>query len=146
RHLPPAAPPGRGGGHRGRPGHLQEDRRGARREDPRRVGPGAGGDVLLQPAALCRSPGEVMSRPCVLLVDDDAETALVVRLLCRRGGEDLVHAPNVATALCRLAEQRPALVLLDVNLAGRSGLELLSALRGVADRPPVALFCQSGLS
>src|SRR5262249_2890764 len=85
------------------------------------------------------------SRPCVLLVDDDAETAFVVGLLCRRGGQDFTRAADVPTALSWLAGNRWALILLDINLAGASGLDLLAALPDRATRPPVALFCQSGL-
>lgn len=79
-----------------------------------------------------------------LLVDDDPQMAALVRILLRRAGHRLTTAPDAATASRRLTEDRPDLVLLDVNLPVTSGLDLLRTLP--PDRPPVALFAQSGLA
>ncbi|MGL4554220.1 MAG: response regulator [Gemmataceae bacterium] len=78
-----------------------------------------------------------------LLVDDDPQMAVIVRVLLRRAGHQLTVAADGAAASRAVAEARPDLILLDVNLPGESGLDWL---RRQADRPPVALFIQSGLA
>ncbi len=78
-----------------------------------------------------------------LLVDDDPQMAVIVRVLLRRAGHQLVVALDAAAASRQLAEARPELILLDVNLPGTGGLEWL---RQQTSRPPVALFVQSNLA
>jgi CheY-like chemotaxis protein len=78
-----------------------------------------------------------------LLVDDDPQMALIVRLLLRRTGHQLAAAADAAAATRLVSEARPDLVLLDVNLPGEGGLDWLRRQKG---RPTVALFVQSGLS
>ncbi len=78
-------------------------------------------------------PGE---GPVVLLVDDGAEIGLIVRRLARQQAYTVVHHLRAETAWEYLQDTRPALVLLDVNLPGMSGLELARLIRqapGLAD-------------
>src|SRR4051812_5817144 len=86
-----------------------------------------------------------MPSPLLLLVDDDPELALVVRLLCRRAGQALEWRGEVAGAREWLREGRPDLVLVDVNLPGTSGLELVRELDRARPGPAVALFSQWGV-
>jgi CheY-like chemotaxis protein len=82
----------------------------------------------------------------LLLVDDDPQMGVLVGMLARRGGWPLARCADLESAWAAVQDERPALVLLDVNLPGSSGLELLrrrSALAG--ERVAVALFCQSTL-
>jgi DNA-binding response OmpR family regulator len=64
-------------------------------------------------------------------------------VLLRRAGHQLAVAADAAAATRLMAEARPGLILLDVNLPGESGLDWLRRQTG---RPAVALFVQSGLS
>jgi CheY-like chemotaxis protein len=84
-----------------------------------------------------------VTAPRLLLVDDSPEVAVLARALARRAGHAVTVAPGVGAARAALAREGFDLVLLDVNLAGESGLELL---RSPAARPPVALFCQPDLT
>lgn len=84
-----------------------------------------------------------MAVPCLLLLDDNPDTALVVRLLSRMTGHNVIHRLDIPSALGWLKENQPDLILLDVNLPGSSGLDLLGQLPH--PRPPIALFVQSGL-
>ncbi|MFO0929839.1 MAG: response regulator [Gemmataceae bacterium] len=83
----------------------------------------------------------------LLLVDDDPDLALALRVLCRRGGLTCAACGDVEAAWQAVQAEQPDLVLLDVNLPGLSGLELLRRIRAAAalSALPVALFLQSGL-
>lgn len=82
--------------------------------------------------------------PCLLLVDDEPHLGLIVARLARRVGLDTTCVTDVPSAWASLQARPVELVLLDVNLPGASGLELLRRLRGAAQpaSPRIALFCQ----
>ncbi|SUX54577.1 response regulator transcription factor [Chromobacterium vaccinii] len=63
-----------------------------------------------------------------LLIDDDEVFAMVLTRSLARRGHAAAWARDAAEALARAAE-RPARILLDLNLDGDSGLRLLPALR-----------------
>lgn len=78
----------------------------------------------------------------ILLVEDDLGDAGLVRIALRRGGFDvrLHHVMNTVDAfafLRRIGDRRdaprPDLVLLDLNLPGRSGLEALEDIKSDPD-------------
>jgi CheY-like chemotaxis protein/HPt (histidine-containing phosphotransfer) domain-containing protein len=77
-------------------------------------------------------PGAARRRTeTVAVVDDDPDLrAYAAAVLQRAGYRAAVDdgSPGVAS---RLAEARPAIVLLDMNLAGRSGAEALAELRAI---------------
>jgi CheY-like chemotaxis protein len=82
----------------------------------------------------------------LLLVDDDPQMGVLVGLLARRGGWSLTCRSDVESAWAALQSERPCLVLLDLNLPGESGLELLRRRESLGgERLAVALFCQSTL-
>jgi CheY-like chemotaxis protein len=78
----------------------------------------------------------------VLLVDDEEVTHYLVRQLLPRARYRLWIATDGRTALDRLAEQRPDVVLLDLNMPGMNGFELVSRLRtdpSLAELPVIVL-------
>ncbi len=81
-------------------------------------------------------------RPLLLVVDDSAELGMVVSVLGRRGGQEVVVCPDAPAGWAFLEQRRPDLVLLDHNLPGVSGVELCSAIRATPDLAGlrVALF------
>jgi signal transduction histidine kinase/DNA-binding response OmpR family regulator len=67
--------------------------------------------------------------PCpVLLVDDDAATRRVMRLMLEKDGWSVSEAENGRVALERVAENRPALILLDLTMPEMDGFELATEL------------------
>lgn len=75
-----------------------------------------------------RGPVE-SGRASILVVDDDEQIrALIVRLL-RPMGHEVVQAGSTEEAQERLRAASPDLVLLDMQLPGRSGHELLAEIR-----------------
>lgn len=69
----------------------------------------------------------------VLVVDDEAHVRMYVRMMVQDLLPDaqVLEAPDARTATALFLAHRPALVLLDVNLVGPSGLELLPELRTI---------------
>ncbi len=62
----------------------------------------------------------------ILLVEDDPDTArFISRVLQKRGGFDVEHAPNPPAALPRLGAERWDLVITDIEMPDMTGIELL---------------------
>ncbi|MGE0444264.1 MAG: response regulator [Vicinamibacterales bacterium] len=68
-----------------------------------------------------------MSR--ILLVEDDATIAAIMRAVLARGGWELRHAATGEAALAIASEWHPALILLDVELPGMNGFSVCSTVR-----------------
>ncbi len=70
-----------------------------------------------------------MSRPYVMIVDDDEVIRSLLRSTLPDEGYDLLEAENGEQALEIADAREPALVLLDWRMPGSSGEEVLSALK-----------------
>lgn len=70
-----------------------------------------------------------MSRPdFVLVVDDELQIRLLLRRTLERDGHRVIEAGDARQTVA-LLPQRPAMVLLDLGLPDRDGLELIKAIR-----------------
>jgi two-component system response regulator AtoC len=65
----------------------------------------------------------------VLVVDDEENIRLVLRTLLRRNGYEVEVAANAEEALARVDAFAPDVILTDVRMPGRSGIDLVSDLR-----------------
>jgi two-component system response regulator MprA len=75
-----------------------------------------------------------------LLVVEDSETIqLLIRTRLEMAGYDVSTAYNGEEALRLVAEERPDLVLMDVMMPVKSGMEALSEMRSAGDSTPVIL-------
>ncbi|MGB5613327.1 MAG: sigma-54 dependent transcriptional regulator, partial [Sedimenticolaceae bacterium] len=79
-----------------------------------------------------------MSR--VLVVDDDQASARTLQLHLRAGGHDTAVAHDAEAGLEAAREQRPDLVILDIRMPGRSGLELLPELKALQPAPHIIMI------
>jgi DNA-binding NarL/FixJ family response regulator len=76
----------------------------------------------------------------LLLVDAHAGFRRQARALLERSGFAVVgEAIDGPTAIARVAELRPDVVLLDIGLPGDDGFEVVRALRARGDAPVVVL-------
>ncbi|RDB42032.1 response regulator [Halomonas sp. DQ26W] len=66
----------------------------------------------------------------VLVVDDEPNIVLSIEFLMQQAGFDVVTAEDGESALERVAETPPDLILLDISLPGISGFDVLEQLRG----------------
>jgi DNA-binding response OmpR family regulator len=81
--------------------------------------------------------------PRILVVDDDHELTGMLREYLQREGFAVEVEPDGAQALARIG-QGCDLVILDVMLPGRSGLDVLRTLRGRENTPPVLMLTARG--
>ncbi|MBA3741333.1 response regulator [Sporichthya sp.] len=65
----------------------------------------------------------------VLVVDDAPDIRLLARLLLERAGHQVAEAATAEAALDVLADGRPDVILLDLQLPGMDGWGLLADLR-----------------
>ncbi|WP_199154954.1 sigma-54 dependent transcriptional regulator [Chromobacterium sp. ASV23] len=81
-----------------------------------------------------------MSRPVILLIEDDEDVALAARMLLRKLDADFVHLPHPQLFDAWQRQRQADIVLLDLNYSpgaidGAEGLAMLARLRALA-RPP----------
>lgn len=67
--------------------------------------------------------------PKILVVDDEAQIRLLLRTTLTRAGYQVVEASNAREALSAKSIDKPELILLDLGLPDRDGLELVEMLR-----------------
>lgn len=79
------------------------------------------------------------SPPVVLVVEDDLSIRRFLRAALGEGGYRLKEAATAAQALEVLVSEPPDLVLLDLGLPDRDGIELLRELRGWSRVPVIVL-------
>lgn len=81
-------------------------------------------------------------KPLILAVDDDGPILVLMRSLLQEFGFEPVLANNGAQALERARARTPHLVLLDKNMPGMSGRQVVEAMRAdtaLRDVPVVML-------
>ncbi|MGZ4796739.1 MAG: response regulator transcription factor [Acidimicrobiia bacterium] len=77
--------------------------------------------------------------PKVLIVDDEPDVLLTLRMILEAEGFDPLLAADGETALRRVDEERPALVVLDIMMPVLDGWFVLAELGGRPVRPRVVV-------
>jgi len=80
----------------------------------------------------------------ILLIDDDESIRKVIGYILEEAGYAVDTAPSAALGLRALAGQRPDLVLSDVKMPGRDGIELLGDIKSVDPTLPVIILTAFG--
>lgn len=80
----------------------------------------------------------------VMVVDDDVETLALLREILVKEGYEVETAEDAETALQRLNEWQPELVITDIHMPGMDGLALLAAVREKEPDIPVVLLTAFG--
>jgi DNA-binding response OmpR family regulator len=78
-----------------------------------------------------------------LIVDDDRVLADVVAFALRREGFQVIQAYDGAAALARWADEKPDLIILDVNLPKMDGFNVCRRIRYESDVPIILLTVRS---
>jgi DNA-binding response OmpR family regulator len=78
-----------------------------------------------------------------LVVDDDRVFADIVAFALRREGFQVIEAHDGLVALQRWIEERPDLIILDVNLPKMDGFSVCQRIRKQADTPIILLTVRS---
>jgi len=76
----------------------------------------------------------------ILVVDDEPNIVLSLEFLMSQAGYEVRTAENGDEALRIVAQDRPDLVLLDINLPDISGYEVCQQIRANADRGAIKIL------
>jgi DNA-binding response OmpR family regulator len=71
----------------------------------------------------------VQDAPTILVVDDNHDNVEILRVFLESRGYSVVVAPDGRSALARMEEVRPALVLLDVMMPGMDGWQVCRTIK-----------------
>ncbi len=85
-----------------------------------------------------------MPKAPILLVEDDPKTAATLRLYLENAGHAVEHVADGGEAMATVRRLAPRLVLLDVMLPGRDGLDLCRAIRGAGSTPVILITARAG--
>jgi len=89
-------------------------------------------------------PGPLTThRGRVLVVDDDAALSEMLGIVLRGEGFEPVFCADGASALAAFRDSKPDLVLLDLMLPGRDGIDVCRAIRAESGTPIVMLTAKS---
>ncbi len=92
-----------------------------------------------------KDAGDLRTRRCVLVVDDEEQVCSVIASYLERDGFDVITASDGKQALLKFYAERPDVIVLDLMLPEKSGIEVLSELRsGGADTPVIVLSARGG--
>lgn len=81
--------------------------------------------------------------PRILVVDDDTALAEMIGIVLRTDGFDPVFCADGTGALAAFQESKPDLVLLDLMLPGKSGIEVCTEIRAESGVPIIMLTAKS---
>jgi len=90
-----------------------------------------------------QSGSSIPARGRVLVVDDDAALSEMLGIVLRGEGFEPVFCADGAEALNAFRESKPDLVLLDLMLPGRDGIDVCRAIRAESGTPIVMLTAKS---
>jgi two-component system KDP operon response regulator KdpE len=84
-----------------------------------------------------------MSVP-ILVIDDEAPIRRLLRTSLGTQGFEVFEAADAAEGLALLARQKPDIVLLDLGLPDRDGLDIVRDLRAAGDLTPIVVLSARG--
>jgi two-component system response regulator GlrR len=85
-----------------------------------------------------------MSRPKVLLVDDDGDILTLVTMRLSAAGYDVKTADSGEKALAAFAVEQPQVVVTDLRMGGMDGMALFEAIRERAPTLPIIVLTAHG--
>ena len=81
-----------------------------------------------------------MSNELILVVEDDPASRKLMRDVLEFKGYRSQEAETAEDGLRLVGEERPALILMDVQLPGMSGIDALKILRGAAETSDIPVI------
>ena len=62
--------------------------------------------------------------PSILLIEDDIGIVTPLQMYLEQSEFSVIHCPNGIDALSQFQKEKPSVVILDINLPGKSGIEV----------------------
>src|SRR5260370_12279044 len=84
------------------------------------------------------------SRGEIFVVDDDPAIRDTLSLVLSTGGYQVICFADGAALLAVARSRTPSCILLDVNIPGKSGLDILKELRGEGYPAPIFMIFRQG--
>ncbi|MGE3335986.1 MAG: response regulator [Rhodospirillaceae bacterium] len=81
----------------------------------------------------------------ILLIEDDALVADAVQTVLRKAGYTVVTIPNGAVALAKLEGERPDLILTDILMPEKEGIETIRDIRARDQQVPIVVYSGGGM-
>src|SRR3989337_2218003 len=81
----------------------------------------------------------ILMKGCILVVDDDLALSEMLGIVLRSEGFEPVFASTGEKALPKVREAKPDVVLLDLMLPGKDGIDVCREIRAESDVPIVML-------
>jgi len=88
--------------------------------------------------------GDLASKPRILVVDDEPSLREMLRIVLRRDGYDVSVAANGAEAITALGRQQVDLLLSDIRMPDRSGVDVLRAAKEA--NPDIVAFMMTAFA
>ena len=83
--------------------------------------------------------------PKILVVDDEPTIRTLLRSTLTRADYEVVEAASAKEAVANVRIEKPHLVLLDLGLPDRDGLEVIAAVRGEQARPIIVVSAREDM-
>ena len=80
----------------------------------------------------------------ILIADDDDEIANLIRRIVARAGFQSLRAENGQEALDLITKEQPNLLLLDISMPYKNGLEILREVRGQSKNASMPVIMVTG--
>jgi two-component system sensor histidine kinase/response regulator len=81
----------------------------------------------------------------ILIIDDTEDVRFLISTVLTNYGFTVREAPNGQLGVRMIAEERPDLVICDVNMPGMGGLETLAAVRECSETASIPFILMTGL-
>ena len=86
----------------------------------------------------------IVPKPAIFVVENDAPVRQGLRALLESCGYAVSTFAQAGECLAAMAERRPQLLVVTVDLPGMSGVEMLERLRGEGDNVPAIMLAAEG--
>ncbi len=76
----------------------------------------------------------------ILIVDDEEGICLMLKDFLTDEGYDVAYATSADAALAQIQQERPALILLDIKMPGKSGIDCLAEIKAFDSKIVVVMI------
>jgi DNA-binding response OmpR family regulator len=77
--------------------------------------------------------------PSILLIEDDIGIVTPLQMYLEQSEFSVIHCPNGIDALSQFQKEKPSVLILDINLPGKSGIEVCREIRNMSSTPIIIL-------
>ena len=87
-----------------------------------------------------------MKEKTILVIEDNAMNMKLMRAILKIGHYRVLEAPDAETGICLARENRPDVVLMDIQLPGMDGLSATRIIKADPDLKEMPIFALTGFA